>query len=343
MNQLPGEQQPPMALWRATLLAQMAGARAELFNGLVGLEEELLVDGQVFEGWSAKDLLVHVARWDASHAERIARLADGRGESPDSAPLSNEEHRDAFSHLTFDQALALALKERGSFLNALNALDDDTLQRRFELPGGWEGPLRYWAVRRYRHDAGHVADLRAWRQTLPEDSNGAGRGPGYLLRAAYRATRKAFVAAAVLVPGEERAHAPLDEAWSLKDWLGHLADWDGFLLTALRNMAETGRVGDLNYDGDYERFNAEHAAIRRAQSWTAVVEDFVASRQAILSHVERRTDAQLHATFEHRWGPENSAYKWLLDFLNHEREHTTRLQQLVGLEEIPSYERIPLV
>jgi len=46
----------------------------------VGLDERTLTESPVFDDWTAKDLLAHVAAWDELYTERIALILAGRKE-----------------------------------------------------------------------------------------------------------------------------------------------------------------------------------------------------------------------------------------------------------------------
>ena len=99
---------------RADLLARLAAERSSLLQQLEGLDENVLTQDPVIEGWTLPRLLAHLAYWDAVAADRLAKMADGRpGEirplsGDDSVANRNEAMRVQFAGIGFEQALALA-------------------------------------------------------------------------------------------------------------------------------------------------------------------------------------------------------------------------------------------
>lgn len=317
---------PPAASrdeWRRQLLALIAGERAEFLYLLLGLDEETLATRPLFDGQTLKDLLAHIASWDELYRERIALALSGRQEEIAAVDLDerNAAVRARRQAWTLSQALAAFTDGRQSFLEALAQVPDDQLHRPVAISGVDARPMSVWAVWRASHDAGHAADVRRWLNENDDHLEGD-LGPKAVLAAALEASREEIGALAALVPEADRAGRPLEEAWTLKDVAGHLADWELFLLECLA----VGRMLDMGYGGDVDRWNAAHAAARREQAWAHVWSDYRQARRQTVELVQGLEQEALAALLNNPWGKDTTTYRVVEWWLEHEREHAAGLR-----------------
>jgi uncharacterized damage-inducible protein DinB len=308
---------------RAQLLARSAAERAGLLWQLIGLDERMLTEVPVLDGWTVQDLLAHIAAWDRWELREMKRTAGGQ--APD---LTAVRDLDAFNAAVVaawrDRILAEVVTElqdaRAAWVAWLRTLPEEAFFRHRSFEGeDWSFPGCVEV--QWRHDAEHAAQVAAWREV--EGLEGE-TGPQAVLLAALDAGREELLAAAALVPPEERASRPVCGVWTLKDVLGHVADWEWLCVEGLRHMA-AGRPLQVDYDGDVEAWNQAHAAARRDQPWEAVWADFHAARQALLEVLEGMSQADLDRYFPTRWGSETTPYSWACIFLTHDREHAQGL------------------
>jgi hypothetical protein len=150
---------------REVLVAWLARERADLLAQLVGLDERIVCEEPIVERWTAKDLLAHVAYWDAFFTDMVGiALAGAATEVPD---LSLDE-RNAIVYAerrawplsrtleTFDHA-------RAGFLAAFDRAPLAALD--IEHAFGWgRASLRRIVKWRGYHDSSHAAQIEAWRQ-----------------------------------------------------------------------------------------------------------------------------------------------------------------------------------
>ncbi|MCA9990432.1 MAG: DinB family protein [Anaerolineales bacterium] len=310
-----------LAQWRAHFLAHLAAERAELLFLLIGLDEETLASRPVFDNSSAKELLAHIAAWDTLHTGRIRLAAQGRAAEIPSLVLDEYNAQLQAQHQGWPLAEALAVftTARQEFLNTLAGLSDEELHRPVTLPNGDTTSIRTWGLWRTRHDAAHAADLQAWRK---QQQFAPAVGPKALLLAALQASRAEMATlAALLSPAGQTTH-PLINTWTLKDIVGHLADWEAYGAAVL----QAGRLLPMGYDEDDDRWNAAHAATRATQSWGQVWSDFQAARQALLAHIIPLAPNGLATLLPDERGAGVSIYNWVLSFLEHEREHALAMR-----------------
>jgi hypothetical protein len=178
----------------------------------------------------------------------------------------------------------------------------------------------------WQHDAEHAAQIAAWREAKGWKAK---TGPKAVLLAALTAARDELLAAAALIPPDERASRPVCGVWTLKDVLGHVADWEWFGVEGLRQMA-AGHAPQVEYVGDLDAWNQAHVEARRDQPWEAVWADLHAVRRALLDVLEEMSQAQLRRFFSFPWGPAGTPYQWIWVYLRHDREHAHGLRQALG-------------
>jgi hypothetical protein len=327
---------------RADLLGRLAAERSFLLQQLGGLDEATLTHNPVFEGWSLPPLLAHIAYWDAFVADRLGKVADGRqadiqliGEGDDTLDARNAALRQRFAGLPFVQAVALCQKERRGLLLALGRLDDDTLAQPIRLRPGQRATPGVWSRWPYRHDAQHSADLARWRANYPPNDPTARVIHRALLRPLLGLARAEFLALAALVPPGERETRALEGAWSLKQVLGHLSDYERLGVVALRSLAAGREPAYERTIEDYEGFNAERGPIWAALPWAEVWAHYVATRRAMLEVALTLDDAVLARPFVAPDLTTTTPGGYLLDMAGHEQEHADALRRALGLPALP--------
>ena len=312
--------------WRLRMLAFMAAERAKLLWLLLGLNEETLTKSPIFGDYTARDLLAHVAAWDDFYAERIEMVSTGRTGSITGVEADERNAMLHASHASWNlnQALAACTSARMKLLETLAHVPDEQLHRTLQLPWDDSYPLRDWVIWRARHDAAHAEDVRAWRQ---ENGFTPAVGPKGLLYSALRASRYEMEALVELVPEGERATRKVTGAWSLKDTVGHVTDWEAYCLSCIK----AGRQLPQEFEGDGQRWNEAHVAVRREQPWRQVWNDYHEVREQLLAILGAMSPDTLGSAMANPWGPQASPYGWCHSYLAHEREHTGHLREALLL------------
>ena len=309
------------------MLALMAGERAGLLWLLLGVDEETLAARPIFDSYSVRDLLAHIAAWDELYARRAALVLAGKSEAIARVDLHDRNAMLKARHASWSLKEAIDACEEGrrQFIETLARIPDDRLHRPVDLLWGDSVPMRQWIIWRARHDAGHAEDVRYWWH---EHAFRPVAGPKDLLLAALRASRMEMEALVDLVPEAERATRLISDEWTVKDVLGHVTDWEAYCISCI----EAGRPLSQAYEGDGQRWNEAHAAIRQNQPWQQVWNDYHVVRQQLLALLGAMTQEEMEAPMENPWGAHGSPYGWGHSYLAHEREHATGLRErlLIG-------------
>jgi hypothetical protein len=290
------------------------------------MDERALTQEPICGEWTAKDLLAHVTAWDRWQHETMAALV--AGEAPDLALMHDFDASNAAFHTQWrDRRLDDVLTEfqtaRADWLAWLKRLPLKEFYRRRPYEGqDWS----FWAepvLIQGKHDAEHAAQLAAWQQAHRAEIE---TGDKAVLLAAVDTARDELLAAAALVPAEERASRPVCGKWTLKDLLGHIADWEIVGAEGLGHMA-AGHAPRIDTIPDIEAWNQTHAQARRAQPWTEVWSDFEAAHHALVSVLSDTSAVHINRIFAFPWGVEGTLYEWGRVYVRHDREHAHGLRE----------------
>ena len=144
-------------------------ARAELLDALDALPADRRVEGWFGpEAWSAKDILAHIARWQAGWAAALGLVASGERpaipefvanrDDPEAAENAfNAESVARSGDLSWEQVLANlreAREQHNEAIRGLAVLEPDRYA---------EGRTPYRLAAAAEHDREHAAAILAWR------------------------------------------------------------------------------------------------------------------------------------------------------------------------------------
>ncbi len=314
-----------LSSYRQTLLARLAAERARLLAQVMYLDEEVLTGEIVWGGWTARDILAHIAAWDAWEHRTMRAMVER--EDPDFSALADFDATNAaFLAERRDLSLGQVLDEleaaRGAWVVWLEALP---LEAFFEARsyGGYDWTFASVPLCvQWEHDAHHARRIAAWRERAEHRGKS---GPKVVLCAALGAAREELLAAAALVPAEQRSTRLVCGRWTLRDMLGHIADWEIFGAEGIRLMA-AGQPPLVEAVTDIDAWNEVHAAARAGQPWEQVWDDFHAARRVLVGALEGMHEGDLGRLYPFPWGPQGTPYQWAEVFFDHDRSHARGLR-----------------
>ena len=145
------------------LLAELDSARGAFLDALGDVDEELVTTPGVIDGWSVRDLVVHVAFWSEHAAGALELATAGRGadfayDRAQTDAMNADVLREAEA---IDPSTALEREDRafGAFRERLAAIDERLLRLRLGNGDTVEEVVRYDGPEHYTE---HAAHLRAW-------------------------------------------------------------------------------------------------------------------------------------------------------------------------------------
>lgn len=310
---------------RSHLLARLAAERAGLIATLLYLDERTLA-GEVVQGqWTARDILAHIAAWDGWGQRTMQCMVEGEAldfSALDDFDASNAAFLADRQHVSLSGVLDELQAAREGWITWLHALPLETFYQARSYDGyDWtfpDIPLKaYW-----EHDAHHARRIADWRERTGHKSRS---GAKVVLLAALAAARQELLAAAALVPPEERASRAVCGTWTLKDVLGHIADWETLGAVGLGQMA-AGQAPSVEHVADIDAWNAVHAEARRDQPWEQVWEDACRARRALREALAGMSQADLERSYPFPWGSKGTPYQWAAVYVDHDRTHTRGLR-----------------
>lgn len=280
----------------------------EAFEALVGtLDPERLEEPTVTpDGWSVKDVLVHVASWLDDCARVLGAIRAGtydpataEEETPGYVDRVNAEHAARARQMSVSAARALLVEARGRAREGFAALEDPDA-----LAWGWfeeSGPMHY---------AEHAHDLTAWA---------AGTHPDPQVGPLLQEETEAWVPLASALDALP-ATAPVSDppGWSVGDVAFHIAVWlevGAADVEANRGWAHANQpnTGEL-VDAMNARFLEEGRAL-----------DPIAIRARL-----ERARGRLRAALAGTATPEAAAKEWFrINGVEHYAEHIDDLRRVV--------------
>ncbi len=310
---------------RRFLSARLAAERGALLDGLLGLDETTLTRRPVFDDWTVKDILAHIAAWDRWEEETMRAILGGN--EPDFTAVqdfavSNAAFVAAGRNRSLDDVVAELMAARSDWVVWLESLpDEDFFQPRAYYGHDWtfsEVPVQV----QWEHDAGHAAEIASWRRAGEFRRE---TGPRSVLLAALDAAREELLTAAALVPADERTTRQVVGDWTLKDVLGHIADWEWYAAKGLRQMAAGQRPEPEPLDS-IEAWNISHAEARGDQPWDGVWEDLHHAHAAFRATLTGIDWDAMPNVFRFDWDVKGTPYHWGCIFIEHDREHACELR-----------------
>jgi hypothetical protein len=147
------------------LLSELAAHYEELYSSVMGIPEEHLTR-PLLDGWSAKDILAHIAGWGREIATMLERMAAGqpaRAEGIDYSDVDgwNVRFVEAARHLSPGDVITEVHAAHDACVRAAEALPEE----RFAEGRTAERLLREWLIDHYDE---HSAQIWAWRNGLKD-------------------------------------------------------------------------------------------------------------------------------------------------------------------------------
>ena len=147
-------------------LAELDRTRAELLTAIDGLDEAALDRKGSVGDWSIKNVLAHIAAWEAWVVQALpARMATGTTPADFRQRIEDEDRFNAEEvaereELTPDEQLMELERTRAELLGYVRGLDTTALERTHPWDT-WAGTLPEYLLAALRdHEAEHVEELR---------------------------------------------------------------------------------------------------------------------------------------------------------------------------------------
>jgi hypothetical protein len=125
---------------------------------------------------------------------------------------------------------------------------------------------------------------------------------------------------------DELTNIQVEDIWTTKDLLGHIAAWDKTLLEPL-SMLINGGPFIARVIPDHDAWNYEQASQRAPLSYSMVLDEMEATRKELLRLTDKISETQWMQTFEAPWGDRNNIIEMISGLAWHEEEHTKSIMK----------------
>ena len=315
------------------ILARMAAVRARLVRALINVDEQSLTTVRLYGDWTAAHLLAHLGEYDTLYAQVVRDAMSGElvTKGVDLTDIRDHLLPNRVGSWSLEKSVNFLQSSRAEFVDVFRTVPDEQLKKKVRY--GWkfgsktgrsQGMINTWAQARYNHDAGHMDDLDEWRKGLVETPLPPA---AVIMHAALATARDDLLATAALVPPKERETRAVCGGWTLKDVLGHLADWDDWYLNAFYAMIgePTKNLGWSDED-DGNALNEKLVQANRKKPFDKVWEHCVSARNALIHEMQSVSDDMLADPYGGEHSSYPSAYHCLWAAVDHYLEHAAGIR-----------------
>jgi uncharacterized damage-inducible protein DinB len=262
------------------VLSYLKFGRAEILKAVEELSWRELTQTPVYEGWTIKDVLAHFIGWDQYVIEILPLIVQNRAGEIAGVDPDDFNHRTitAWRDKPLAEVLAAVKASHQQIVEMISALNHKQIDLRRERQGRFITIRSYVIRMMVEHAREHAAEINKWRTELDEVID-----PAAVIN--DMAQKRAGLLAAIKGLNEADLLTPnAVGVWSVKDTIGHLADWEQMILATARFMVDPSQpaITPITY-GD--AVNALMAAQRAGQPWAEVLADLTQTRQELLDFV----------------------------------------------------------
>ena len=143
--------------------ADLEDAREQFLQSFAGLAEALLIEPKVVGEWSIRDVVAHIATWDAWVREMLDGQPDGAAADPDEETM-NRRARERFADTPFGAIRREMRSTRLPILCQFASMSDEERARPRYKMGDETISADHLAESFIEHDLEHASEIRAWRK-----------------------------------------------------------------------------------------------------------------------------------------------------------------------------------
>ncbi|MCL4303903.1 MAG: DinB family protein [Anaerolineae bacterium] len=303
------------------IISDLKYGRTRLLQAIEGLSRRELTELPIYEGWTIKDVLAHVAGWDQRVLRTLPLMLQNRASEVASVEVDdfNRESVQSWRDKSLAEVLSEVQSTHQQILEILAGLDHKEVDMRRERHG------RIITIRSYvidvmiEHDREHAAEIELWRKNLEQniDSRAA--------EANLAQERAAFLAAIKGLSEADLVERNASGTWSVKDVVGHITDWERLMLNAARHIHDPSLPVVIPVTEDENEIMASR---RTKESWEKVLHDFYEVSQAVDSFVAGLKMGDWSLRGPYPWPNDQGTLAELLwHITTHYTDHLPGLQQ----------------
>lgn len=309
----------------AQIIEELEFGRSTIFKAIAGLSYLELTQTPIYNGWTIKHVLAHLAGWDEYALKTIPLIVANKAD--ELPPLDVDAYNQQSLAARQNKSLAEILEEfelsHRRLLKLISELDHEEIDKRHQRHG------RIITIRSYvinilmEHDREHALEIESWRKALAETIDPDS------IRANLRRCRDEFTRLLDEVNEEEALAQGVVGDWSINEMVGHVADWEQLMLQAARHILdETQPAVEVPPHYDTETHNAVLAAARADKSWPENHRYLRLTQQAVDELVSQLTPEDWAKRGPYPWlNDQGNLAELITHIAGHYLDHTPDLER----------------
>jgi hypothetical protein len=151
---------------KADLLIRMRAGHQKFYDVLARIPDERMHEIALYDNWSIKDFIAHIASWQQNTADRIAMLK--RGERPPQINVDaiNAQVLERYRDTPLDEVRAMEASSFAALEQQVKEASDAELFEPTHFPGRKSSLVSLIAGDSYDHYPEHLGDARAWMKKI---------------------------------------------------------------------------------------------------------------------------------------------------------------------------------
>jgi hypothetical protein len=309
----------------SAIVSDLNYSRSILWQSIAGLSQRELTQIPIYEGWMIKDVLAHILGWDQRVLQTLPLILQNRASEIPSVEVDdyNQGSVNAWRDKSLAEVMAALQSTHSRIVEIIGSLNHIEIDTRRERNG------RIVTIRSYiidimtDHDREHAAEIELWRKNLEQNIDPEA------IKATLAQNRADFLAAIEgLSEADLLAKSAVAGVWSVKDVVGHVADWERLMLDSAYHIHDPSLPAVLTIGETEEERNETLAAKRAGDSWEKVYADLIELHRAVDNFVAGLKLGDLCLRGPYPWPDDQGTLAELLEHIAlHYPDHTPDLEK----------------
>ncbi len=298
----------------SAIVSYLEYGRSQLLQSVEGLSQREATEIPIYEGWTVKDVLAHLIGWDQWVLCTLPLMVQNRAnEIPGvDEDAYNRKSVQAGQDKTVAELLLEIRSTQQQISELISNLDHVEIDMRRERHG------RVITIRSYvievmvEHERQHALEIEQWRKHLEETIDPEA------IKDSLARNRADFLALLEGLNEAQVADKTAVGAWSIKDVVGHLADWEQLILKAALHIYDPSLPAVLPFKENLDEWNETMVARRVGHSWPDVCSYLSETNAALDQFVDKLKPGDWKLRGPYAWPNDQGS---LAELLSHAAEH----------------------
>lgn len=298
------------------IVSYLQFSRTLLLEAIEGLSERELTETPLYEGWTIKEVLAHILGWDQRTLKILPLILQNRADEVAGVEVEahNQASIEAWRTHSVHEIVATMTAVHNQIMEIISGLDHIDIDLRHTRNG------RVITIRSYiieimaDHERQHAAEIQQWRRELEASINPTELTTTLLnYQQQFKALLDGLDEAALNQPDQIGR-------WSIKDVVGHVADWQDLMLRAAKHIFDPSLPKVLPVSGldDVDDWNEVMAGRRENQPWSQIYQDLLEVQTATEKFVTQLKPSDWRLRGPYPWPNDQGS---LAELISHIIEH----------------------